>query len=331
LTYKARKKLYASVERSRQSRVITYVTGDRQGMETAIGADCVDLFVELLDEIGPTKRISLILHTGGGSTLAAWRIVNLVRTFCEELEVLIPVKALSAGTLISIGADKVVMTKQAALGPIDPSVNSPLNPQTQVGAQQMRVPVSVESVLGYLSAAKDELKLKSEASLGTVLSTLSAQVHPLVLGEIFRARSQIRFLARKLITRQVTDTEKIESIIKFLTADSGSHDYTLNRREARELGLNVETPSDELYGLLKRVHGSYRSELALLEPYTPQAVIGAAPTVNYSLVRGLVESRDGAYGFVSNGTLTKQQVGGPMGMQEFITDQRSFEGWKSLT
>ncbi len=112
-------------------------------------ASCIDLFVDLLDKLGPVPKISLILHTNGGSTLAAWRLVNLVRTFCDELEVLIPLKPLSAGTLISIGADVVVMTKQAALGPIDPSVNNPLNPQVNLGNQLVRVPVSVESVRGY--------------------------------------------------------------------------------------------------------------------------------------------------------------------------------------
>ena len=78
--------------------------------------------------------------------------MNLIRIFCDELEVLVPMKALSAGTLISIGADRIVMTKQAALGPIDPSVNHPLNPQVSIdGRPPKLVPVSVESVRGYLA------------------------------------------------------------------------------------------------------------------------------------------------------------------------------------
>src|SRR5262245_36402581 len=128
MDYQTRNALYKDVETQRSTKVIAYVTSDRAGMETTIASDCVDLFRDLLDNIGPTKRISLILHTNGGQTLAASRIVNLIRTFCDELEVLIPMKALSAGTLISVGADRLVMTRQAALGPIDPSVNTLLNP-----------------------------------------------------------------------------------------------------------------------------------------------------------------------------------------------------------
>ena len=332
MNYKARQALYRRIERERDTKVLTFVTSERSGMETIIAPDCIDLFVDLLDKIGPTKKISLILHTSGGQSLVAWRLINLIRTFCDELEVLIPLKALSAGTLISIGADRLVMTKQAALGPIDPSVNNPLNPQVNVGNQLTRVPVSVENVRGYLDAAREELGIKSEAGLTTIWMGLSSQIHPLVLGEIFRSRAQIRFLADKLIKRQVADSKKVKTIIAFLCADSGSHDYTMNRREAAELGLNVEKPSPNLYNILRKVHLSYAEELKLLQPYSPQAVLGAQQVAPYSEIRGLVEStKGGCYGFVSEGVLTKTQIPGPVGVQEAISDQRTFEGWKKLT
>jgi hypothetical protein len=249
------------------------------------------------------------------------RLVNLIRTFCDEFEVLIPLKALSAGTLISIGSDKVVMTKQAALGPIDPSVNNPLNPQANVGGQQKMVPVSVEAVRGYLNAAKEELGIKGEEGLTEVLVNLAGHIHPLVLGEIFRSRAQIRFLADKLIQRQVKDSKKRKAIIDFLSADSGSHDYTINRREAAELGLQIEKPSAEFYGTLRAVHQSVVAQLKLLEPYTALAVLGNAGVdqpVAYSEVRGLVESTEGS--------LTRVQIGPQFG----VRDDRSFEGWKKL-
>ncbi len=123
--------------------------------------------------------------------------------FCEELEVLIPLKALSAGTLISIGADQVIMTKQAALGPIDPSINNPLIRKQISVVNPSKVPVSVENVRGYLNAARNELKIGGEASLTSVILDLTSHIHPLVLGEIFRSQAQIRFLAEKLLSRQI--------------------------------------------------------------------------------------------------------------------------------
>ena len=334
MNYLDRKKLYRRIERDRNTKVIAFVTSDRTGMEAQIAQDCIDAFVDLLESIGPTNRISLMLHTAGGQTLAAWRLVNLILIFCDELEVIIPMKALSAGTLISIGADRIIMTKQAALGPIDPSVNNPLNPQASIGGQVKQVPVSVESVRGYLEAAKEELKIKDQRELSSILMNLTNHIHPLVLGEIFRSQTQIRYLARKLLPRQVQNEEQIKSIIDFLCADSGSHDYTINRREASDLGLKVEKPSDELYRIIRKIYLSYSSELKLLEPYTPQAYItGAAlnSPVNYLIPRALVEgTAGGSYGFVSEGTLTRVQTQVNNAVQEGVKDERVFEGWRKL-
>ena len=332
--YSERRELYRSIERDRKTKVLSFITSARKGMETVIAQDCIDPFVDLLEKIGPTKHISLILHTNGGHTLAGWRLVNLIRMFCDEFEVLIPLKALSAGTLISIGADRVVMTKQAALGPIDPSVNNPLNPQATIDGQSKQVPVSVESVRGYLDAARDELKIKGEKELTSVLLNLTSHIHPLVLGEIFRTQAQIRFLAEKLLPRQVSEESKIKSNIDFLCADSGSHDYTINRREAAELGLNIEKPSDKLYKLLREIQLDYTEELKLLEPYNAQTLLAKAKPnnpVSFTITRALVEGTvGGCYGFVSQGTLMRVQVKTNNGLQEGVKDERTFEGWRKL-
>lgn len=330
MSYAARRRIYKKIESERDTKILTFVTSDRPGLEAQIAGDSVNLFVEALDHIGITKKISLILHTNGGQTSAAWRLVNLIHTFCDELEVIIPLKAMSAGTLISLGADKLIMTKQAALGPIDPSLNHPLNPGVQVGAMMQRVPVSVEAVRGYLDAARDDLKVSDPSTLAAVLMDLANKVHPLVLGEIFRSRAQIRFLADKLIRRQVTDEARIKSIIDFLCADSGSHDYTINRREAAHMGLAIEKPTHEFYKTIWKLHLDYSNELKLLEQFTPQTVLGTAAAASYVETRVLIESMTGGcYGFVSEGMMTKSIVPGPF-PQEAITDQRTFEGWKKL-
>ncbi len=345
-SFAARAKIYKSIEKERHSRVICIVTGDRPSWETQLSRDFCDILVDHLD-FGDVKKISLILHTNGGDTLAAWRLVHLIRQFCEEFEVLIPLKALSAGTLICLGADNIMMTKQASLGPIDPSVNGPLNPLIPGASPPARAPVSVEAIKGYLEIARAELGIKDDVALASVFTTLSNQIHPIVLGQVFRARSQIQALARKLLKHQVKDSDKVDAIISFLCSESGSHDYTIDRNEARDLGLQVEKPSKELYELLRRVHMSYRQELRISEPWDPAAALANEVSINYDFTRCLVESMaGGCHGFVSRGTLTKQQQGtahpapvaipglpfmmAPQVAPGPFTDQRDFEGWKKL-
>lgn len=328
-----RQALYRAVEKERSSRVIAFVTSDRSGMETQIHSDCIGMFVDLLDEIGPTGKISLLLHTNGGQTLAAWRLVNLIRTFCDDFEVIVPMKALSSGTLICIGADRILMTKQAALGPIDPSVNHPLNPHVNFGAGAQIVPVSVEAVRGYLDVARNELGISGASELATILMNLTGHLHPLVIGEIFRSRAQIRFLADKLIGGKIADAAKKQQLIDFLCADSGSHDYTINRREAVGLALTVEKPTTQFYAVLQKVYQSYVVQLKLLEPYSQQSVVGATPLgqpVPYTEVRGIIESTSATYGFLSEGALEKVSVQTPMGLQEGIKDLRQFDGWRKM-
>ena len=184
--YDERAAILSQIGKARDSKVLLHVTGDRPAMETQIGPDVDDIFVEHLDELWPARKISVVLYTTGGNTATAWRLINLLRTFCDELEIMVLVKALSAGTLMCLGANQIVMSKQSTLGPIDPSVNNPMNPQVPGTNPLQRAPVSVEAVQGYLDVAK-ELGVNDSNSLATVLTHLSSQIHPLVLGQIFRA------------------------------------------------------------------------------------------------------------------------------------------------
>lgn len=199
--YQQRIFLYQELERKLESKVLVYITSDRRGYESQIMQDAIDVFIDQLDKIGIVDRISLFLYTRGGDTAAAWNIVNLLRQYCDDLQVVVPHKAHSAGTLMSIGANSIIMTKQATLGPIDPSINTPLNPQIPGGMPQNTMPVSVEAVKGYLAFAKEELGIRDDIALSNIMMKLSDMVHPLVLGQVYRTRAQIKMLAEKLLKK----------------------------------------------------------------------------------------------------------------------------------
>lgn len=323
---------YKALEKNRNSKLLVYITGDRPNLETQIASDVINFMIPHLDSFGKTEKISLLLHTNGGDTLAAWSISNLIRQFCTKFEVIVPLKALSSGTLISLGADSILMTKQAILGPIDPSVTTPLNPGIPGAPPQAKVPVSVEAIKGYLELARGELGIKDDSNLVQVMLKLSDLVHPLVLGQVYRARSQIQMLARKLIANQLKDEAKIDKIISFLCSGSGSHDYTINRREARDiLGLSVEKPDQPLYELLKEIIEDIQEELKLNNRYDPNSELGNNPKANYSLKRGLLESvTQGCASFISEGLLQKIQVNAGGLPKIGIEDTRTFEGWRKI-
>lgn len=328
--YRERVDLYRQLEEKLSTKVLVYVTSDRKGFETQIAQDVIDLFINHLDKIGVVNKISLYLYTRGGDTAAAWNIVNLLRQFCDELEVIIPHKAHSAGTLISIGANSIIMTKQATLGPIDPSINTPLNPSIPNNPIST-MPVSVEAVKGYLEFAKNELSIKDDTALASIYIKLSESVHPLVLGNVYRSRAQIQMLAEKLLINQVTDPSKIKQIISFLCSESGSHDYTINRREAKNnLGLNIKKPDDALYNIIKSIYDDISVEMGFGEVFDPRVMV-KTNNGEYTVKRGLVESLSGGCSaFISTGKLSVQTITSNNGTQQRISDERIFDGWKHL-
>jgi hypothetical protein len=328
--YRERVDLYKEIEEKRGSKLLLYVTGDRPHLETQIASEVLHLFVDHLDAIGTVPKISLFLYTQGGQTLAAWSIANLILQFCDEFEVLVTSKAHSGGTLICLGAKTIVMTKQATLGPIDPSVNTPLNPIVPGGPPTARVPVSVEAINGFIELAK-QMGIETGTDMTQVLSILTSHVHPLVLGQVFRTRSQIRMLGKRLLSMHMQDDDRIEKVLSFLCSESGSHDYTIYRQEARDdLGLNIEPPN-EAYKIIKRVHDDVAAELQLTVPYDPNLLLAGQDQATYELRRALIESMNGgSHRFVSEGQLTRHRVVDPNTgiVREGVQDNRTFEGWK---
>jgi hypothetical protein len=323
-----RKALLASVEKHRKSRALLYVTGDRLGQETIIHRDAFDHFAEHLDAVGVTKRISLILYTQGGDGMAAWSLFNLLRMFCDELEIIVPVKAHSAGTMMAIGADRIIMTKQATLSPIDPSINHALAPQVVGAPPGTRASVSVEAIKGYLDLARDTLGEGGQQAIGNVMLDLARQVHPLVLGDTYRRRQQTQVMAEKLLSPNVKDAGNRKKIISFLSSDSGSHDYTLNRREAHALGLPIVKCPGRL-PVVNHIYRNFRDEMMLRTPFNlsqfpPNAV---TPFTN---LRATIESTAAPpVQFLTQGSFSRQPAP-PPNQGELTSVEITAEGWRVM-
>jgi len=329
--------LYQRLEELRNSKILVYVTGDRPGLGTQIHPEVLSFFTDHLDMITNKRRIpriSLFLYTSGGFTIAAWSIVNLLKQFCDKFEVIIPAKAYSAGTIIALGAEKIIMTKQATLSPIDPSINGPLNPVPAnpgiMNPNENRpVPVSVEAISGFINFIKHDLGIKKKIELNKILLNLVDKIHPLVIGQSYRAKKQIQQIATNLLKDKIKNRWRRKKTIKFLTEESGSHDYTICRNEVKnKLGLPVEKPNDELYDVIKEIYSDISEELELNNPFNPISLFNtSSANVPYSLRQALIEGNgSGSHVFLREGVFNKIMVPNQFGIQ--INEQIIFEGWR---
>jgi len=84
----------------------------------------VVFFVDLLHNVDRGRSLDLLIHTGGGDIDAAEKLITIVRTCVgtAKLRVIVPDFAKSAGTLMALGADAIVMSDVSELGPIDPQI-----------------------------------------------------------------------------------------------------------------------------------------------------------------------------------------------------------------
>lgn len=83
-----------------------------------------DMIEEVLHNTDLEDRdLFLILNSGGGSGLAAERIVNICRTFGGgSFSVVVPKMAKSAATMVCFGAKDIWMSPTSELGPVDPQI-----------------------------------------------------------------------------------------------------------------------------------------------------------------------------------------------------------------
>jgi Serine dehydrogenase proteinase len=115
-----RQALIQTIERHTKCPLICYVAG----IDAGIHRDDVIGFVDLLHNIRPNEDLELLLQTPGGDTDAADKLISMVRTKVGtgRLRIIVPDFAKSAGTLMVLAADTVVMSDTSELGPIDPQI-----------------------------------------------------------------------------------------------------------------------------------------------------------------------------------------------------------------
>jgi ClpP class serine protease len=99
----------------------------------------------LKETLNTGDKLDVLLYTRGGATNAVWPIVSLLREFDSNFEVLVPYRAHSSGTMLTLAAKKIVMTRLAELSPIDPTTANQFNPQLD----KQLLGIAVEDVTAY--------------------------------------------------------------------------------------------------------------------------------------------------------------------------------------
>lgn len=122
-----RRKYLAALHDLTHRTVIAYYSGfltKPTAPNTDINDGDMSGFMNALKDMDTSKGLDLILHTPGGNPTAAESIVKYLRDkFNNDIRVIVPHMAMSAGTMIACAGKEIVMGKHSSLGPIDPQLN----------------------------------------------------------------------------------------------------------------------------------------------------------------------------------------------------------------
>ncbi len=167
-----------SIGETVSAEVITIVSPIMPGLELRIRSAIESLSRD-------NQSVAIILQTLGGVAEVVERMVTTIRYTFDEVIVIVPNYAMSAGTIFALSADRIMMDHLSCLGPIDP----------QIERDGKLVPA-----LSYLRQFE---RLNEKAQEGALTTAEYALLNKLDLGELYQFE-RARQLSVDLLIRWLT-------------------------------------------------------------------------------------------------------------------------------
>jgi hypothetical protein len=236
-----------------------------------INARSVDAIFTVLNELEPIDRLGLVLFTGGGDVDEAYLLATYLQGVVKEkLVVYVPRYAKSAGTLLALAGDEVVMLPVAELGPVDPVVYD-----SRSGRY-----IPLQSIL-------ETLNLVSRGELSKdVVNAILERLPVLELGDYKRAvEHNLELCAKVLSRRMLRDSpEKAYEVANKLVSYK-QHSAAITLRDAVELGVKARMATREEARCLWRLHQLWVEHVIDAEELIPEE---SAEPVEFELGAGVV-------------------------------------------
>lgn len=252
------------------------------------------IFIEQIDTEPKEKHTILILATYGGSADAAFRIARAFQKRSKKAGghffVFIPDYCKSAGTLICIGANALIMGNNGELGPLDVQLSnkddlagfsSGLTPmQTLASLRDESFRMFEQQFLDIYYKAGQRISTKMAMEISSKITTglfgnLYSQIDPLLLGETYRSMSV--GLQYGEILSSWSENLAADSLKK-IVFEYPSHSFVIDYIEAEKLFKKVLPPTDELEVIATLMENGIReglnSETPIFFTLTQGRIIG---------------------------------------------------------
>ena len=207
-------------------------------LEAQIDRNDVVGFTEMLHNVTENTPIDLMLNTGGGDVDACDKLVHLIlsRVGNQDFRVIVPDLAKSAGTLLALAANKIVMSDVSELGKIDP----------QFQMKDSRGNEFHLSIMSYLKAFDDYTEAYRNNPTDPVALLMLDGFDPKLVRKLQGIRDRVRTFAEDRLKRHGAPATSIsEELLD--SAVWKTHSQPIWHGDATQIGLPVEyiSPFDE--------------------------------------------------------------------------------------
>lgn len=185
-------------------------------------------------------------------------MISLLRERFEHISILLPYVAYSAATILSLGADEILMHKYANLGPVDPQMT--VTHKNANGASE-KLQFSSEDIMNFIDFLKTDIGISNQQYLVSVIQPLINQVGSIPIGVTKRSQRLSLSLSERMLSSHINKKKKVRNIAKALNSSYFHHGYAVGRKEALEIGLPIVKPSEKLENILWNIWLDYEKEM----------------------------------------------------------------------
>jgi hypothetical protein len=163
----------------------------------------------------------------------------------------------------------------------------------------MQDSISVEDVMAYVKFIQERAGLSDQAALSTGLTKLTERLDAVALGNAYRTHSHIRDVARRILqSRNKPQSEQtMATIVETLAERVYAHGHAIGLKTAKEIGLPAVEADTKLDKLMWELLNEYESDMKLLKPIDPAAVLAGTDKFSEDAVIAVVETKAAAHEF----------------------------------
>lgn len=224
-----------------------------------VGEAARSAFFELLKDLPRNRPVGLLIDSPGGYARSAYQIARLLQRHCGGFVAIVPRFAKSAATILSLGADRILMHEHAELGPLDAQIFDPDREAEgsaldEVQALERLHAQALTLVDSTMTLMLQRTTKRVDVLLPTVMNFVAQTTRPLfekIDAVHFTATSRVLKVAEtyatKLLERRCP-RQQAEQIASRLVYDYPEHGFVIDSEEAQSLGLQVElfTPQQQV-------------------------------------------------------------------------------------